>query len=345
MKRGRTIESVSESGVGVLPCGIQEYAACGEQVVLGFFLLEAGRVHDIAVALVHGVCGGFLVIGEGVLLRGAVCIGICAECVEVCAVDGILHERIDEVLRYLCLEGGIGPAEGEVERVYRAGALEHVALRGGIAYALDIHRIDHEYGDDVIAVAVPEEAEFGFSIDRGGIVLVEQEREFGTRVAGTDGDAQEAERLLDFAEHVLAHVPHALVLRAVAGRRVGAGGGIREYESAAGRRTRVFLHEVLADTARDDVGLDVRTADVQDVDLALVLEHERVHLLEEGFKGILAARELDEVEGRINEVVFGKVNDVACGRGYRRGCEQRGSEDACDKAKDARESCHCAASA
>ena len=132
------------------------------------------------------------------------------------------------------MECSVCPAEGECQRVYRAGALEHIALRGGVEHTLDIYRVDYEYGDDVVAVAVPEEAELSFFVNRGGIVLVEQEAEFGSRVACTDGDAQKSERFLHFAEHVLAHVPDALVLRAVAGRRVRAGGGVREHETATG---------------------------------------------------------------------------------------------------------------
>ena len=306
--------------VGLL-CGIQVDPASGEQVNLRFFLLEAGRVHDVAVALEHRVGRGFLCGRQSVLFRGAVGGRVGVQRVKACAVDGVLHERIDEVLRDFRLQCGVGPAEGEGERVYRAGALEYVALREGIVNALDIHRIDYEYGDDVIAVAVPEEAEFSFFVNWGGVVLVEQKRKFCARVAGADGNAEQAERLLDFAEHVLAHVPHALVLGAVAGRRVRAGGGIREHEAATGRRTRIFLDQVLADSPRDNVGLDMRTADMENVDLALVLEHERVHFLEEGLERIPAARELDDVERRIDEVVFGKVDDVASGRRNRGSCE------------------------
>ncbi|MBR4007786.1 MAG: DUF2703 domain-containing protein [Fibrobacter sp.] len=66
---------------------------------------------------------------------------------------------------------------------------------------------------------------------------------------------------------------------------------------------------------------------MQDVDLALVLEHERIHLLEERLERFLAARELYDVERRIDEVVFGEVDDVACGCRDRRCCEKRSCRD------------------
>ena len=162
-------------------------------------------------------------------------------------------------------------------------------------YAVDVGGIHPQHGNHVVVVAVAEQAETGLSPDGGGVVLVQHQGDFGTGVAGADRNAQQSKRFRNFALDVLVLVPDALVVAGVAGGRVGAGGGVGEHEAAARRGSRVFLDHVLADTARNHVGLQVGSAYVHDSHLPLVLEHQSVHLFEKLGEGLVPLGELDDV--------------------------------------------------
>ena len=249
--------------------------------------------------------------------ESAACLAAVLESFGESAFDGILYERIRDELGDFCLLERVQPLELDADGVDGAGAREHEALACRVGLAVDIGGIDAQHGHHVVVVAVAEQAELGFAPHRFGVELVEHQGDFGAGVAGAHGDAEKAERLGDFLAHVLAHVPDALVVAGVARGRVGACRGVREYEPAPGGGSRVFLDQVLADAARYDVGLQVRTADMQNADLALVLEDERIHLVEERLERGSALGELDRVERRVDERVLGKVDGVAarCGHG------------------------------
>ena len=134
----------------------------------------------------------------------------------VCAGHRILVERVRDEGGNFGLLGRICPAERNLDGVNRARTCENVALASGIERAKDIHGIDAEHRFDVVAIAISENSKACFSPNRFGVVLVQKERDFGTRVAGTDGNAKKPERFSDFVLDVLVLVPDAFIIASVA---------------------------------------------------------------------------------------------------------------------------------
>ena len=294
--------------------------------VFGLFAGETGRIENVAFALEHGIEGGGSAGERNVVRNLGLHSGILVQpllerfCgilggIGLGAFDGILYKRIGDELGDLGLLERVEPAELDADGVDGARAYEHEALACRVGLAVDVGRIDAQHGNDVAVVAVAEQAELGFAPHGFGVEPVEHQRDFGARVAGAHGNTEQSERLGDFLAHVLAHVPDSLVVAGVARGSVGTCGGVGEYESAPCGGARVFLNQVLADAARYDVGLQVRTAYVQYADLALVLEYERVHLVEERLEFGRTLGELDGVERRVDERVLGEVDGVGAWSG------------------------------